>query len=1580
MANNNLKISVVATLNTGLSIGEINSAISGIEKKIKALKLKVEINDGVLSTLNNFAKQMEKVSSASLKANHIIQEANKKTNSSAKEEIRTVEDLTERYKKLTNEVNKYSRDGKLKSTTSTFQDEKGNARVINTNAKGDVTGYKDLENYEKLRKEQSKLRKSLVELAKTGRYTTEELRKIGQGINMASTIKQLDNLKNRMSNMKMGNSLVVEQEKLTKALKKTYDQGVITEQRFQRFNSMINSAKNVAEIEKIQKAMNRVSETGKNKNMQQNLLSQANGLLGSGSRKLDTAGVQSLITSLQSIRPNAQNATRELNNLQTQLRGYQDGVRVAGRHTQTFGDMMSQAFTKFPIWMIASSAFFAPIQGLNKLIETLYVLDERLVSINKVLENADMSAVFENATQAAETYGQKIDSVLESLGEISKLGFNQQDAEFLNNQSMLLSTVGEFRNNADAANYLVAIMRQYKLEVEDTAAVVDALNHVSNKTGADTTSLAQGLSKASSSAAMAEVSFHELNGMIANTQEVLKISGNEAGTFYKTLFTRFLRPKTQSMLESVGIATKDMNGELLSATVVLQNLGEQWDKYDSQTQNAIASQLGGVWHVNKVTSLLENQDNVLKNTEFSLSSYGSATTELETFQEGLQYQTNQMIASFQELGWTLGEVGVRDFLLLLVEGATNLTKGFTELTKATDGWNIKLPLLAVGIYGTVKAIGALRLAGVGLKASFGWIGLGVVALETLASVFMKSSTSSTESAEAFSNNAKQMSDQTKQLEYLISKYDELSPLAEDNKDKQEELQTVLSEIQRVAPHLIESTGKYGDALYLNKQKADEYIESLKAMTVEQVQQAKLANDIELANVNVDIDEEQKKLDRLDKKVKDTFENISSYQGKYEVTGLIDAEKDFNERLEVLQGKYSEALEDKNSDLVNKISQQLSDVKAEYDQYIQDMETSDLGKYSETFGNIEELEAQRGTIEERQKALDEVTSSTKKSSSANRENADSLSHVAEGHYEAAEGMEDSGDAASEAAQGADDYTDALTGTISATEIFFGVTGQQVQQIQNAINVYRALAGQANLTAYQQGLLTQATGVLGNAFPYLNGKIDENIDWMATQAKVMGKVGEISGDEATTLIANQNESTRVTIAGINSRIQGYKDEAAALIALMDTLAAEMEVRGQTGFKMEAYNRAKARLAELQGLIAEANTELGNIVYQDAVDLGIVKPDGSDVGGGSGGSGGSDNAADEAARQKEQAIKDIISIYKDTYKMMQEVAIDGINKEKEAFEQAHEEKMKKLDDQLKLYEDIINKQIESIDKQEEEYNWNKRLSDSQSDRQDIIDEMNTLQLDNSFSAKKRMDELRVRLAEIDSGISDMQHEREVELRKDNLQQLSDDKRLWTEEQKNTETSSFESGLANFDKRMAEVTRYYDNLMNNERLFQYVASLINSGDTNPVSGVLEYFATELSKQKAFFGEELIQNFLDAIQRAKGMLGSKNYGGSIFPSFDTGGYTGSFGSQGKLAMLHEKEIVLNKMDTSNFLKAIDLTRNFFKGVTMPKLPSLNSSIAGGGSPLTIQFNVAKMTGSKDDVNFFMNQIVKGVNSMGGKL
>lgn len=60
--------------------------------------------------------------------------------------------------------------------------------------------------------------------------------------------------------------------------------------------------------------------------------------------------------------------------------------------------------------------------------------------------------------------------------------------------------------------------------------------------------------------------------------------------------------------------------------------------------------------------------------------------------------------------------------------------------------------------------------------------------------------------------------------------------------------------------------------------------------------------------------------------------------------------------------------------------------------------------------------------------------------------------------------------------------------------------------------------------------------------------------------------------------------------------------------------------------------------------------------------------------------------------------------------------------------------------------------------------------------------------------------------------------------------------------------------------------------------------------------------------------------------------------SMDTGGYTGSWGTEGKLAMLHQKELVLNPDDTQNFLTSLDVLHEIIK---MIDLQAINSRVGG---------------------------------------
>lgn len=59
--------------------------------------------------------------------------------------------------------------------------------------------------------------------------------------------------------------------------------------------------------------------------------------------------------------------------------------------------------------------------------------------------------------------------------------------------------------------------------------------------------------------------------------------------------------------------------------------------------------------------------------------------------------------------------------------------------------------------------------------------------------------------------------------------------------------------------------------------------------------------------------------------------------------------------------------------------------------------------------------------------------------------------------------------------------------------------------------------------------------------------------------------------------------------------------------------------------------------------------------------------------------------------------------------------------------------------------------------------------------------------------------------------------------------------------------------------------------------------------------------------------------------------------SFDTGGYTGSWDSSGRLAMLHQKELVLNASDTANFLAATNILRDITKVIDLQAMTQSNA-------------------------------------------
>ncbi|MCG7406385.1 phage tail tape measure protein [Paenibacillus sp. ACRRX] len=93
----------------------------------------------------------------------------------------------------------------------------------------------------------------------------------------------------------------------------------------------------------------------------------------------------------------------------------------------------------------------------------------------------------------------------------------------------------------------------------------------------------------------------------------------------------------------------------------------------------------------------------------------------------------------------------------------------------------------------------------------------------------------------------------------------------------------------------------------------------------------------------------------------------------------------------------------------------------------------------------------------------------------------------------------------------------------------------------------------------------------------------------------------------------------------------------------------------------------------------------------------------------------------------------------------------------------------------------------------------------------------------------------------------------------------------------------------------------------------------------------------------------------------------------ETGGMTPAWGSGGKYLLAHEKELILNKTDTFNLLKIIDVTRHMMDSIRSFKFPSLaTSGNVIENLHVSVQGNFAQKNG--DDV---FSSIINGLKAKG---
>lgn len=144
-------------------------------------------------------------------------------------------------------------------------------------------------------------------------------------------------------------------------------------------------------------------------------------------------------------------------------------------------------------------------------------------------------------------------------------------------------------------------------------------------------------------------------------------------------------------------------------------------------------------------------------------------------------------------------------------------------------------------------------------------------------------------------------------------------------------------------------------------------------------------------------------------------------------------------------------------------------------------------------------------------------------------------------------------------------------------------------------------------------------------------------------------------------------------------------------------------------------------------------------------------------------------------------------------------------------------------------------------------------------------------------------------------------------------------------------------------EMTKLAVVFNSNADYFDLMIKALKNNDMDSAEKYAEYRAMKISLDPNSYGqyswdskEAMVKDFQEqgvqiSSEKADRLWDKYN---NTTQKYDTGGYTGEWGQDGKLAVLHQKELVLNASDTANMLDIVNIVRDIVKQIDAQALYS----------------------------------------------
>ena len=322
-------------------------------------------------------------------------------------------------------------------------------------------------------------------------------------------------------------------------------------------------------------------------------------------------------------------------------------------------------------------------QSFKALVSTTVNVQAKLTEINSILGagakefNQYRNSIFNVAKQT----GQSFDTVAGGAAELARQGLGAEESAKRLKAALILTRISGL-SAEQSVKALTAAMNGFTSAGLTAEQIVNKIVAVDTAFAVSAQDLADGFSRAGSTAEDAGVKFEELLALITAVEQRTARGGAVIGNAFKSIFTRISRGSTIEQLKELGVAINaNQTGiqKLKALSQALENVA------DPTIASEIKELAGGVFQINVVSSTLKDlssETSVFGKATKTAFSEGNAAMEKNAFlQEDLLAKLNVLTVTVTSLGERLGNLTIGPALKSILSLGTSLAEG---LDKALD--------------------------------------------------------------------------------------------------------------------------------------------------------------------------------------------------------------------------------------------------------------------------------------------------------------------------------------------------------------------------------------------------------------------------------------------------------------------------------------------------------------------------------------------------------------------------------------------------------------------------------------------------------------------------------------------------------------------------------------------------------------------------------------------------------------------------------------------------------------------------------------------------------------------------------